>query len=182
MAETEQLGTEVGHGESHGGGTFPPFDPSTYGPQLLWLVIVFGALYLLMSRVGLPRVAGILEKRRATIDGDLDAAARLKAQTDDAIASYEKALADARSNAQAIAAKTRDELGAQTDARRKALESELATKIGAAEASIAQSRDRAMANVRGIASDAAELIVERLIAKAPARAEVESAVDRTLKG
>lgn len=182
MAETEQLGTEVGHGEGHASGAFPPFDPATYGPQLIWLAIVFGALYLLMSRVALPRVGGILEKRRSTIDGDLDAAARLKGQTDDAIAAYEKALADARAGAQAIASQTRDELAAQTDAKRKALEAELASKISAAEASIAQSRDRAMSNVRGIAVDAAELIVERLLAKAPPRAEVEAAVDTTLKG
>lgn len=183
MAETAQHGTEVGHAEGHAGSpVFPPFDSSTFATQLVWLVIVFGALYLLMSRIALPRVGEILEKRRKTIDDDLDAAARLKGQTDDAIAAYEKALADARARAQAIASQTRDELSAQTEARRKSLEAELAGKIGAAEASIAASRDKAMSNVRGIATDAAELIVERLISKAPKRGEVEAAVDGALKG
>jgi FAD/FMN-containing dehydrogenase len=60
MASTEQTNTEVGHEGGHASGVFPPFDPSTFGSQLLWLAIIFGALYVLMSRIGLPRVEGIL--------------------------------------------------------------------------------------------------------------------------
>ena len=66
-------------GEHH---TFPPFDPATFGSQLFWLVILFGLLYILMSRVALPRVGAILEERDNRIAGDLAEAARLKEATD----------------------------------------------------------------------------------------------------
>src|SRR3954454_23631235 len=100
------------HTEVPSGGKkqFPPFDKETFASQLVWLVITFVALYLLMSKIGLPRVGGILENRRGKIAADLVEAQRLKQQSEDAVAAYEKALAEARANAQAIASKTRDKL------------------------------------------------------------------------
>ena len=173
--------TTQAHGGSHGGGgTFPPFDGSTMLSQLLWFAIAFGALYWLMSKVVLPRVASILEERETRVATDLDAAAKLKADTDHAIAAYEKALADAKAKAQAIATETRDRLQGETDARRKAIEADLAVKLEAAEAQITASKAQAMTNVRGIAVDAAQAIVQQLVGTAPSVADVEAAVARTL--
>jgi len=173
--------TTQAHGGSHGGGgTFPPFDGSTMLSQLLWFAIAFGALYWLMSKVVLPRVASILEERETRVATDLDAAAKLKADTDHAIAAYEKALADAKAKAQAIATETRDRLQGETDARRKAIEADLAVKLEAAEQQITASKAQAMTNVRGIAVDAAQAIVQQLVGTAPSVADVEAAVARTL--
>ncbi len=95
-------GAEAHGGGEHGG--FPPFDPATWGSQVFWLAITFGALLLLMRRVALPRIGGILEDRANRIAGDLAEAGRLKEETDAAIAAYEQALAEARQNGHAIAA------------------------------------------------------------------------------
>ncbi len=176
MATSEH--TEVPSG---GHKQFPPFDKQTFASQLVWLAITFVALYLLMSKVGLPRVGGIIENRRAKIAADLAEAQRLKQQSDDAIAAYEKALAEARARAQAIAAKTRDKLMAEADARRKALEAKLNERLAEAEKSIDATRRAAMANVTGIAAETAAAIVERLIgAKLPGNA-VAAAVAEALK-
>mgnify|MGYP001806329957 CR=1 FL=1 len=179
MAQTTNATTQVPASGGHGGG-FPPFDSHTYASQLVWLAIAFGALYVLMAKVALPRVAAILEERGRRVSEDLDQAAKLKGQTDAAIAAYEKALSDAKSRAQAIAAETRDKLAAETDARRKALEADLNTKLAAAEQQIVDGKAKAMLNVRGIAVDAAEAIVQRLVGKAPSKDEVEAAVTSTL--
>ena len=85
--------------EQHAKG-FPPFDASTFASQLLWLAITFVALYLLMSRIALPRIGSILETRHQRVEGDLAEAQRLKDQSDAAIAAHEKALAEARGRAQ----------------------------------------------------------------------------------
>jgi F-type H+-transporting ATPase subunit b len=179
MAQPTHAGTEV-PAEAHGKGAFPPFESQTFGSQLLWFALAFGALYYLMSKVALPRVAAILDERHQRVSSDLDKAAKLKAETDQAIATYEKALADARANAQKIAAETHDKLAAETEAKRKALEGDLHGKLAAAEAQIVASKTAAMQNVQGIAVDAATAIVERLLGKAPARPEVEAAVAKTL--
>src|SRR6188768_3181036 len=82
---------------------FPPFDASTFASQLLWFAITFGVLYYLMAKVALPRLAGIIDGRRDRIAADLDAAERLKGESQEAARNYEKALAQARSNASSIA-------------------------------------------------------------------------------
>jgi F-type H+-transporting ATPase subunit b len=180
MADTPQHGTvEVPAGEPH---VFPPFDSKTFPSQLLWLALTFVALYLLMARVGLPRVASILESRRQRIDGDLGEARRLKGQSDEAIAAYEKALAEARGRAQALVAERRQQQAAAAEAQRKALDASLNAHIGEAEKTIADSKSAAMVNVRGVAVDAAAAIVERLIGRAPeSREALAAAVTDALK-
>ncbi len=159
---------------------FPPFDVSTFPSQLLWLVITFVLLYLLMSRVTLPRIGRILEERRDRIADDLDEGVKLKAESEAAQAAYEKALNEARARANTIAGETRAKLTAESDANRKALEAELNAKLEAAEARIETTKADAMGHVRGIAVDTAQAIVSSLIGSSPSSADVEKAVDNAL--
>jgi F-type H+-transporting ATPase subunit b len=170
------------HTEASGGThKFPPLQVETYVSQLLWLALVFVALYLLMSRIALPRIDAILENRKQRIDGDLAEANRLKAESDEAIAIYEKSLADARNRAQTLANQTRERDAAEAEAARKALDAKLNAQIAEAETAIATRKSAAMANVQGIATDAAAAIIERLTGTAPAAREVEAAVSDVLK-
>jgi F-type H+-transporting ATPase subunit b len=180
---------EKGHGTGahteadggHGGG-FPPFESSTFASQLVSLVIAFVALYVIVSRFALPRVASVIDARQNTIEGDLAAAQKLKDESDAALKAYETELATARSRAQAIGNETREKLNAAAEAERKKLEDQLNAKLAAAEKQIAATRETAMSNVRGIAADAAGAIVQRLTGVLPDGKTVSSAVDATLKG
>ena len=177
-----QINTSLEHipAKEHGKG-FPPFNPETFASQLLWLVLVFAALYLLMSRLALPRVGAIMAARRERVEGDLDAARKLKEESDAAIAAYEKGLADARGRAQALANETREKYAAEAEARRKALDATLNAKIADAEKAIAAQKTAAMGQVNDIAVDAASAIVERLIGQAPDKQGVAGAVADALK-
>jgi F-type H+-transporting ATPase subunit b len=176
------MATEA-HTEVHGGGKpqFPPFNKETFPSQLLWLVVFFVLLYVIISKLAIPRIGGIVEARRGRIDGDLAEANRLKTQSDEALKAYEKSLADARGRAQALASETRDRLNAEADASRKALESKLNAKLAEAEKTIATTKTAAMSNVKGIAVDTASAIVQRLIGAAPSGSAVEAAVTDALK-
>lgn len=167
---------EVGH-EAAGHANFPPFDPTYFGSQLLWLAITFGALYYYMSKRFLPQVGAVIEARRDRIAKDLDDATAMQQKADAAAAAHEKSLADARASAQSLAQATRDKLAADADAKRKALESDLAAKLSAAEAQIAATRAQAMSNVAAIAQETAGSIVERLIGKAADPAAIAQAID-----
>jgi F-type H+-transporting ATPase subunit b len=164
----------------HGGG-FPPFNSQTFASQLVWLVIFFVLLYVLMARWALPQVGRVIENRQRRIADDIGEAGRLKQESDAALAAYEKALADARSRAQAIANETREKQAAQAEAARKQTEDELIRRLADAEKTIAATKQTAMRNVRAVAEDAAAAIVERLIGVAPGKEEVASAVGDVLK-
>ncbi len=164
----------------HGRG-FPPFDAQSFPSQLFWLALTFVVLYLLMSRVALPRIGSILEDRRRHIDDDLAQAQRLKGESDAAIAAHERALAEARARAIALAAETRERAAAAAAARRKEVDAGLNARIAEAEKTIAATRAAAMANVRGIASEAAAAIVERLTGAVPTSHEVADAVGKALE-
>ena len=163
---------EEGHEEAE----FPPFNSEFFASQLLWLVISFVVLYLLMSRLVLPRIGGILEDRRDRIARDLDQAERLKQQSDDAMAGYERALAEARAGAYAIAAEARDEAKAEADARQAKIEEELDKKLADASARISEIKAKALADVGEIATEAAEAVVEQLLGKKPTASELSSAL------
>jgi len=165
----------------HGKGVFPPFDPTTFPSQLVWLILTFAILYALMAKVALPRIGGIIEDRHKRVADDVAAAGKLKAESEAAVAAYEKALAEARARAQVIAAETRDKQAAEAETSRKTLEDQLNIKLADAEKTIAATKQKAMAEVRGIATDAAKAIVERLTGKVPADATVSTAVDTALK-
>src|SRR5437588_1622157 len=181
--KSPQTITSVEHipASEHGKG-FPPFQKETFASQIVWLVITFVALYLLISRIAVPRIGGIIEQRSKRIEDDFAEAQRAKADSEAALAAYEKALADARNRAQAIGAEIRDKLNAEAEERRKTLETKLNAQLAEAEKQIAATKAAAMANVRGIALDAASAIVERLIGAAPPASAVAAAVDDALKG
>jgi F-type H+-transporting ATPase subunit b len=183
----ESHGTPSGtsaHTAAHGGhkAPFPPFQKDTFASQLVSLLIAFVALYLIVSRIALPRVGSIIDARQDAIEGDLAEAQRLKDQSEAALKAYESELAAARSRAHAIGTETREKLNAASEAERKILEQQLTAKLSEAEKSIASTRQAAMSNVRGIAADAAAAIVQRLTGVAPEAAAVNSAVDASLKG
>lgn len=171
------------HTEVPGGAKapFPPFQGETFASQLVWLTLSFVILYVLMAKVALPRITAILEDRQGRVAGDLSQAERLKADADAALAAYEKALADARARAQALAHAAREKQAAEAEQARKRLEAELNARLAEADSIIVAKKQAAMANVQGIAADAAAAIVLRLIGTAPASDAVSSAVSDVLK-
>ncbi|MBS1166814.1 MAG: atpF2 [Proteobacteria bacterium] len=164
-APTEATGTTVAHGGGEHGGTFPPFDPSTFPSQLFWLAIVFIALYVMMAKKVIPQIGGIFEARAAKIAGDLVEAEKAKAETDAAIVSYEASLAAARNKANAIAHDTRSRVAHEIDGRRHAAEAQLAAKLSETERHIADVKNIALDHVSTIAVETTEAVVEALVGK-----------------
>lgn len=162
--------------------SFPPFDTATFASQILWLVITFGLFYLFMSRVVLPRIGSILETRRDRIAQDLNEANRLKEEADQAFATYEQELADAKARAHEIAQAARDAAKADADAERAKVEAEMASKLEKAEAEIAGVKTKALGEVDKIAADTTTAIVKQLIGGSVTKAKVNAAVKAANEG
>jgi F-type H+-transporting ATPase subunit b len=149
-------------GEASHEGAFPPFQPENFAPQLVWLVLIFGLLYVLMSRIALPRVGGIIDHRDAKIAADLDASRELQNKAQAAAAANDETLRLRREEAQAIGRAAQQKIADDSAAARTRAETEAAEKIRGAESRIAVAKSAALANVEHIALDAAAAIVEKL--------------------
>jgi F0F1-type ATP synthase, subunit b len=164
-------GAEAGaHGAEAAAGGMPQLDFATFPSQIFWLIVALVALYYILSRVALPRIAGVIEERHDAIEDDLDRAAEFKRRAAEAEAAYEKALAEAKRKAGEIAAEARAEVQKDLDKAIAKADAEIAARSAESEKRIAEIRDGALASIETVATDAAQAIVETL---APGAADAE---------
>lgn len=139
----------------------PQFDFSQALPQILWLILVFGILYLIVRGL-LPRVDRVVENRKQRIMSDLRTAEAARAEADMAASGGGTALSDARARALAVTAKARD---AAADARARRLaevDETLKMRGEAAAASLATTRASALAELDQLATQATVDLVRRV--------------------
>lgn len=167
------------HGGEHGDakGAFPPFDPTYFATQIFWLLLTFGILYILLSKVFLPRIGETIEERSSRIADDLDAASRMQREAEEAEKSYERALADAKAKAHNVSESTRQAVDAEIKTEIDAADAQAAKAAEAAEQRISAIRDKAMANIESVAADAAQATVQALTGKKPTLAAVKKALN-----
>jgi F-type H+-transporting ATPase subunit b len=142
LAVTAEAAEEAAKSEG-----LPQLNPDHFTPQLFWLAVTFLILLFVMQKIALPRVGEVIEERRDRIKRDIDAATRLKIDTDRALADYEK----------------RDSLAAETDAERHRVDAQIAAKLQGADARIAQTKSKAVTAIGDIAADTARAVVAKLI-------------------
>jgi F-type H+-transporting ATPase subunit b len=140
----------------------PQLNYHDFAPQLVWLGIAFLALYLVMSRMAVPRIADTLAKRQAKIQGDLDAAEKANEETKALVAAYEKRLADSREEARRLLRNQNEADAAAAAARFSELHDRLARQIDEAEKRIARQRDDVMAGLEHMAEDIGREVYAKL--------------------
>jgi len=158
----------------------PQLDVSTFAPQLVWLAITFVLLYLLMAKLGLPRVSAILDARRKRQDDDLARASELKAEAEAALAAYQKTMADARAEAQATIRARTEQFAGEAAERQRQLAEALGEQTKAAEREIGAAKERAFAEIRNVAVDVARSVTEKLTGSPADEAKLIPAVDRAM--
>lgn len=140
----------------------PQFDFGYWPGQIAWLLITFLVLYVLLSRVFIPRVRGAIDDREDRIAGDIKEARRLRDLADADARAAERELAEARARAHRTAAEAKSKAAAEAAARQTELELELQTKLSKAEARIRSAREEAMSHVGAIAEETSKAMVEHL--------------------
>lgn len=176
---TEQIAAEVAK-EEHSAG-MPQLDFSTFPNQIFWLAVALIVIYLVLSRIALPRISSILAERQNTIAGDIAAAEDYRMKAREAEAAYDKALSEARTQAQKIVADMKADMQKQIDAATAKADAEIAERGAASEAKIAEIKAGALVTVEAVAKDAAAEIVAALGGTADANA-LASAVAARVKG
>lgn len=149
--------------------------------QVFWLLVTLVAIYFVMSRIALPRIGAVLAERSGTITNDLAAAEELKIKAEEAEAAYEKALVDARAEANKIVADAKAAIQGELEEEMKKADAQIAEKTAESEKAIAEIRASALESVAEVASDTAKALVAALGTTADDKT-VDAAVNARMKG
>lgn len=171
---------EAATGEAPHAAGMPQLDFSSWPNQIFWLLVALVAIYLLLTRIALPRISAVLAERRGAITNDLLAAEELKQKAKDAEAAYDAALAKARSDAAAIAAETKAGIDADLATAIAKADAEIAQRVAASEARINDIRADMHRSVTEVGTETAQALVAALGGRADA--SVPGAVDARVKG
>lgn len=182
MTAPEQHGHTAEHAAHAAQSAFPPFNPTYFASQLFWLAITFAVLYLLLSKWVLPRIGSAIEERRDRIADDLDAAASMKSQADEAVRNYEQALAEARTKAHGLAGDAKAQVDAKIAEETAEVDAKLDAQASEAEARILAAKDKALAEVDTIAAQTAIAISTHLTQLDIAEADAQKAVAKAKQG
>ena len=173
--------TDAANGAAESSVGMPQLDFSTFPNQIFWLVVTLVVIYLVLSRVALPRIAEVLAARQGAITSDIATAEELKQKAANAEEAYENALAEARAEAGRIAAAAKAEMQAEVDAAIERADAEIASKAAESEARIDDIRKGAAEAVRDVARSAAGDVVAALGVKVDGAA-IDAAVAAQMKG
>lgn len=159
-------------GEPASSAGLPQLNFALWPGQMIWALLIFGALYGVMGGLFLPRLRAAIRHRGETIS---EALAEARALRDEAEAQSRAALAEvaeARARAQKLAAEAKAKAKAQAAAREAEADAQLNVRLTEAEGRIAANRDRAMSHVREIAETTAAAMVTKLTGETPGSPEV----------
>jgi F-type H+-transporting ATPase subunit b len=148
--------------------------------QVWWGAVIFAVLYVLLARIGLPKVGAVIEERAVHIAADLDAAKAQKVQADTAVAELTATMQRSRAEAQGEINQAVDQAKAQAAQQAATLNARLEGQLKAAEGRINAARATAMSALHQVATDTATTVIARLTGAAPDPRRVDVAVAAAL--
>jgi F-type H+-transporting ATPase subunit b len=170
-------------GGAYAAGNMPQLVPEDMPPQVVWLAILFGVLYLLMSTIAVPRISATLQARDAKISGDLAAAEKANEDARALIENYHQRLSQARENARGLTREREEADAAAATARLTQLSERIGAQIADAEKRIGEQRANALSGLEQMAIDVAQSAYAKLVGQ-PAdagalNAKIASAMKRS---
>lgn len=134
---------------------FPQLDVTTYSSQVFWLAVCFALLYILMSRIALPRVTEVLDMRQTQINTNLDRAAQLNEEADKARQAFETILADAQDSAREAVGSAEQKASERAAADSARFAEHARDRVITAENTIAKAKAEALNSLADIAAEVA---------------------------
>ena len=158
----------------------PQLDPTTFVPQLFWLMVTFVLLYLVMWKIAIPRIGDVLQDRQKRIESDLEKAEELKKEAQSVRESYEELVTNGSNKAQETIRAAREKMAEESSAQHASLTEKIAAQTSEAETRIGAAKNQALANIRTVAVEVTQLAAGKLIDQEISETEVETAVSEIL--
>ena len=151
---------EVFAAESAG---MPQLNPEFWISQIFWLTLTFGILYIILSKLILPKISANLELRRSQIQENIEAADRQREESEIKLKEYEEIILKSKLNAKKIFKETREKALKDINLKKDSLDGQINEEIKKAEAEINALKKNAPEKINKIAIEASSEILKNLI-------------------
>ncbi len=159
----------------------PQLQVDNFPPQLIWLAIIFGLLFFILSKFALPRIEHVLGERKARISGDFESAREAQKQSELAMERYEAQIAAAKAKGQSVVRAGRNKLESELNEKRAALDHQLAAKAAETEKMVAGFLKRASGELEGMTAGVVSDIVKEFAGVEASEDEVRAALRQPAK-
>lgn len=151
-----------------------------FASQLFWLILCFGFIYVVIGRGMVPKIGATVEARDKRIADDLAAAEAARAEADAKDEAYRATLAENRAEAMKLTAAAKQEAALATEKRIAAADSAIGTRVSEAEERLTAAKNAALADLEGVAAEAARDMVAKLSGATVTEAQAVKAVKAAL--
>ena len=141
----------------------PQLNPEFWISQIFWLTIIFGSLYILLSKLILPKISNNLEARKSQIAENIEDAEKKREQSDQKLKEYDKIVGDARNEAKNIYKKAREKILRDINNKKEILEKEIDEEVKKAEDEILDLKKKAPNKINKIAIETSADLVKQII-------------------
>ena len=149
--------------ESAESGGMPQLNPEFWFSQIFWLIITFGIMFVLLSKLVLPKISENLEVRKAQILENIESAEKQREESDKKLEEYEKLILDSKNEAKNYFNKAREEILKNVDKKKENLEKEISEEIRNAEKEILDLKNKSPEKIRKIAVETSSDLIKQLI-------------------
>jgi len=149
--------------ESSESGGMPQLNPEFWFSQIFWLIITFGVLFIVLSKLILPKISANLEARKSQILENIGAAEKQREASENIIKEYEKIILDSKNEAKNYFNKARGQILKDIDKKRKTLKNEINVEIKKAEKEIVDLKNKSPEKINKIVVETSSDLVKQLI-------------------
>ena len=172
------LFTEAQSAESGG---MPQLNPEFWISQIVWLILTFGALYIVLSKVILPKISDNLESRRSQILENIEIAEKQREESEEKVKEFEKIILNSKLEAKNLFNEARQKVLEDVDKKRSELEKSIEAEIVSAEKDIQSLNSNSLENIKKIATDTSSDLISQLIGQEVDKNTISSIVNDLAK-
>ena len=158
-------------------GGMPQLNPEFWVSQIFWLTIIFGILYIVLSKLILPKISANLESRKSQISDNIEAADRQREQSENKLKEFEEVIAESKTEAKIIFNQAREKALKDINAKRDVLDKQIDEEIKKAENEINKLRKDAPVKINMIAIETASQLTQKLIGAEVNNSSISAIVD-----
>ena len=166
--------TQVQSAESGG---MPQLNPEFWISQIVWLVITFGALYVILSKVILPKISNNLESRRSQILENIEIAEKQREESEEKLKEFDKIILNSKLEAKNLFNEARQKVLNEIDKKRSEMEKNLEEEISSAEKEIQSLNNNSTENIKKIATETSLSLIQQLIGEEINKESISSVVN-----